>query len=713
MALIEIEFIKPAFQGIVGMVIKTGRAVPIPTLAPLGDDRLILSFRWQGDPLIVRGFQGYIPPAGTVLLSSSVIVSHASLAEIKLQPDTQGVLMTGTAWISVVAMRQQVTVNLVGFDAGHGPVRLPAPQLLGTFPLPSMEGIAIVGAAFVASESVIVLRLATSAYDDLLQPAANRLSAALASQSNWLIHLSPGIFVEMVLGLLNDALSSPPGGLVIEEAPTASWTLLESGTWGVAARAGLKKIDACPGLFGDVDVSVEVSVAVAFAANTAGDQINMTLTIETNASDWDSFRCWLGSPLGIGSYQLRLIHPFLGIAASIASLVLIGEQIREQVADESGSASVSGFTEVSRSDNSATYTGTVPFSPLPFSSEQIPDFGLTGFDLRGKIFPMVADHKTSFAPDRGPLAGEWTSAINCSHRTRDYSFSYQPVIVSDALVFAGRTVREVPVVVYLTSVAEPAGKCWIDMWNSHPRLAVNIKAPGMRIGDKGFVVLHTSAGLRAFDLGAVPVTPASLPGMQGLIDRFCNTFHVPSLVIDVQELKWVEPPPDYGWGYAPLRQWQVVLQELPANTAIEVRANSEEGPILANQTDFFFSENAAVLELVTDAETNLFLRIPNAGTMAKIRHTTRWLVPQHRQAFDVPLQAFTKAGSMLLLRTANGDRTFNLNNWTINNAPRESTGNTRTFRQGQSLTFQKNRIAIIHGGELVIAVPVNTLKRNI
>lgn len=120
---------------------RTGPAVPVPTLSAIGDDRLILTFNWQGDPLIDTGFPGFVTPPRSILLRHSVALHHSSLAEIKLQPNTPGTGLTGVAWILATVTASQAVLTLVGFDAGKGAVALVSPKLLGIFPYPIPKNI--------------------------------------------------------------------------------------------------------------------------------------------------------------------------------------------------------------------------------------------------------------------------------------------------------------------------------------------------------------------------------------------------------------------------------------------------------------------------------------------------------------------------------------------------------------------------------------------
>lgn len=481
MALIEVEFLKAPFEATVGLVLKTGRAVPVATLPPLGDDRLLLTFLWQDDPRIEGNFPGFSPPPGTILLRSSVRLTHASVAEIRLQPNTLGSSLTGTVWLLATATLNQVVLTLVGFDPGSGAVPLAVPQPLGALPLPAPNGAGIVAAALVADDSTITLRLATSALDNLAQPPASRLPAFLAEAgagaANWLVHVPAELFVGMVLDPLVAGLSPPPGGTIVEEAPRASWVQHQGGAWGVLAGAGLEKKDACPGLFGAVDMSVEVTVSARFVEKHDESRIEIGLTIEVNASDWDAFRCWLGSA-GFVSLGLGLVNPVLGIVAAIGSLTAVGEIVRGEVGAEAGSLSVDDFTEVSRTTSTVSYVGSVPVDPLPFSPNHSFALGPTGLDIRGTIIPIAPTHAVSFNPNQGSLVGAWASRVNCSLRSMDHAFDFQHVLVADNLKNASKlTLR--------TDAGEQVFD--LDRWASEraPRTAAGrgrvIDAPGQAL----------------------------------------------------------------------------------------------------------------------------------------------------------------------------------------------------------------------------------------
>src|SRR5262249_46253645 len=137
------------------------------------------------------------------------------------------------------------------------------------------------------------LRFATNASDDLYVPTLNMLASA---GDDWSIRLSGDFFADQLVARLQDAVAKLPSGTSLEDAPGASWGE-HDGNWAAIGSMGVVKKDACPGIFGDVDVSVTVDVVLTPSANIAAvpPQLILTLQLESDASDWDSFRCWLGS----------------------------------------------------------------------------------------------------------------------------------------------------------------------------------------------------------------------------------------------------------------------------------------------------------------------------------------------------------------------------------------------------------------------------------
>jgi hypothetical protein len=286
----------------------------------------------------------------------------------------------------------------------------------------------------------------------------------------------------------------------------------------------------------------------------------------------------------------------------------------------------------------------------------------------------------------------------------DALFSFQPVIISDDLVALGATISRVPVTVFLTSVAEPASKAGFRMPDAMPDVAVEITGRAMRQGDTGFTVIHTSAGLRAYRLGPVQGIPELPTGTRGLIDRYCDSFHVLRRAVDIQELLWVEPPPDYGWSFDPLRQWQIVLDRVPLTMAVAVHDLADETIILAGRADFDGNGERAAVELVTDAKTDLLLRVAHAGAKSRYAVSARWLLPLHRHRMADEVTGIAKHRRRLFAEIGGC--------WVrVDQASGEMLNADDATIFAQSIDLNRGSVAVIHEGELVIARAASLLNR--
>jgi hypothetical protein len=714
MSLIEVEFLRTTFEAFVGVVAKSHAVVPTPTLAPIGGDRLISQFTWHGDPEIVTEMPGYAPPAGTVLFRSSVTVAHVSVAELRANANATGASVDGHAWLLAATSLSQVSLSVVGFAVGEAaPAILTPAVMLEGMPIPVPNQVALVQTAIVADASTVVVRLATALTDDIYRPLAGRLPARLSEiggSTNWLIHVPAQVFCDLVMKPISDAMSGPLDGATIEEMPAATWCQVPGGAWGVRVHAGLEKKNACPGLFGKVDISVDVVGNAGFTADPANSQIMIALEIVTDTSDWDSFRCWLGSG-GIGSVILNLFVPYTGVVAAIGSLVYISETLRSKVGDAAAARGVPNFTQTGHTDSTVTYAGAFPVQPLPFSTSFAYDFGPEGFDLSGMIVPLPPTHVTQFKPDNGPLKGTWTRKVNCSHRSVDTHFAFKPVVVSDNLQFGDTVLSYLPVMVYLTSLAEPVGKCAVKMPDAVPDVQVVVDCTALQPGNKGFAVIHTSAGLRAYVLGPVSGRPR-IGREMSFINEYCDTFHVQKPVVAVRELRWVEPPPDYEWGFAPLRQWQIVVTDLPTEAHIDLHAAHDEHRVLASRRDFAGTGTRAAIVLVTDRASDLVMRTSGASDGSQFALTTRWLLPLVRSRVEGDVTGIATRDGDILLNIGGRWSRFDSSNGRPRSARFETEPDARVTNQpGQTVSLKHGRIALVDAGELVIAIPSNSVVR--
>lgn len=710
MGLIDFEILQQPFAAIVGVVVRAGRAVPVPTVPPLGEDRLIREVTWTGEPALAGGFEGYTVPAGSVLLRFPCSLSHVSVDELRVDPDATGASNDAEAWLLVSGSPTEAIVSLVAIAiSGQTPRRTPVPIRLGALPLPTFAGVNPVRAALVTNGTVVVLRIATSRTDDPFGPPANRLPARLADGGsfNWLLHVPPGVLLDLIRSRLVEQAAAASGDARIEEGPNVVWAQLMPGKWGVRGESVIEVEDACPGLFGGVDLSVDVS-ALAFFGESSTGALDVTLTITTDASDWDSFRCWLGTG-AVGSVPLGLVAPFLQMPTALASLIVVSELVRSKVGDRTARTQAPGFTEVGHTDRSKTFSMTIPPIPIPFSTAGQVSVGAQGIDFIGQIMPLPGTHLTSFTPNHGPLKGTWRSEVNCSRRSIDHSFAFRPIIVSDTLQ-TGSAVTGVPVTVFPTSLAEPAGKVAVDLPNSAVDTVVDIDGGGLSPGDTGFAVVHTSAGLCAYHLGPVPSIRRIDDDHRRFIDRYCDTFHVLRPVIEVQEIRWVEPPPDYDAEGPPLRQWQLVFQGLPSTADLELIAVAPERRIVATARNLKHFGDRAAIEVTTDARSDLVLHIARPPADASFAVATRWLIPIQR----VPAPratALAKTGDRLMVRLADEWTSFDPVRVELNHDVGAAAPDERGVREaGASLTLSRRRVAVVHDGSVFIAAPLNTLR---
>ena len=242
------------------------------------------------------------------------------------------------------------------------------------------------------------------------------------------------MLAQQLLNSLTDGVTPPPGGTVIEDPPTASWAGV---AWGAVGSVGVEKIDACPGLFGSVDISVTANVVMLFTPDVSVTPpvLNLQVHVSSDASDWDSFRCWLGSG-GIGSLLLGAItNPIVGILAGIGTLIAVGEIIRVKAGSEvTGGSLGAGLTKVSGDDTSATYTGTRPLPTLattPGSSTDAATIGPLGLIVTGRILFLSATHAVAFNPDGGTLSANFAQSFSCNSRSWTRSVEVQSVQVTD------------------------------------------------------------------------------------------------------------------------------------------------------------------------------------------------------------------------------------------------------------------------------------------
>ena len=215
---------------------------------------------------------------------------------------------------------------------------------------------------------------------------------------------------------------------------------------------GSREEDACPGLLGDVDLSITVDVVLTPSANITPPppqppRLNLTLRLSSDVSDWDAFRCWLGSG-GLASAILGYIAtPIIGpgaggigfLAGGIISLVVVAETVRLDAGKEITGTSINNFTLVSSSSTTATYTSQnnlptlVTTAPNGTSNGQIraATTGPHGMLISGTVLYLAANHNVTFVPNGGALASALKNSYDCGRGTWLREAEIQGVSIED------------------------------------------------------------------------------------------------------------------------------------------------------------------------------------------------------------------------------------------------------------------------------------------
>lgn len=716
MGLIETEFTDDVFAGFVRLLVSRS-PVPVPRLGSLGPDRLIAGFEW-GQVTLGSAVPGLPVAPGKLSCSAPLRIHHVTIAELAADPNAAGATTEATAYLTVRATTSQLIVELVGIGVpGKPPELVTPPVLLEREWIPALPlALPLVGAAIVRGNTIVTLRLATAASDDLLRPPSDRLKLPDGGWSDdWLIHVDGQIFADLLVSQLADALDPPPSGTTIEDAPSAAW-IEEDGEWSARGGAGVLKEDACPTLFGSVDLSVGIEVTLGVTRSEDLTKLLLDLHIESNVSDWDSFRCWAGSGL-IASALIAAI-PYgvvAGIGVAIASLLRIGETIRlEAGAEVSGTKVDGGFTQTGSGSQWVDYHGELKMPQMPKGNVGDAHIGADGLVVSGSIVVAPATHVVTYTPE-GALSGTWSGHYSCGDHRWEQTFDGLGVIVTDAAQILGKPYRDVSVTVFDTSSIEPP-----DLYALAP-LANSVLSPYVGInvlrdpiaGDTGRLYLHTSAGIRRFEIESAPPKPAPPPeGMLRAMEVSCRKFQrewPPGM-----ELKWLVDPP---WEGRLLRQWMLVFRELPAGGRVTVsgdRGGDDAGVLAEIVAD---RSGAATIELITDADIEL--RVDHTLTeVPAVRLAQRWLAPI--QSVDLPPGAtrlVQQAGGIAVVGEENAvlsvhEVAARIGHYAV---PAErlltQTAGTRSQAVGDeagsnfSISLPDGRVAAMWDGRLLIAVP--------
>ncbi|MER9364307.1 hypothetical protein [Mesorhizobium sp. M0500] len=650
MALVEVALKKPQFGALLKLIV-TAAPIPVPTFLALGSDRLVSDMQW-GDVALANTLAGVIAPPGMLLAQAPVTVWHVSIAELRANPGALGSSTPATAWLLVSAEPGRVRVDLAGIAfPNRAPDIYPAPVPLGITALSLPSQVKVVGAALVSGDQCIMTRFGTRLADNLLSVVADPPMEG----GNWRIRVSGEFFADFVRDALNSGVAKSPGGTLIEEPPSAAWAYIPFvERWGVVGGVGLEKVDACPGLFGDVDISVNVGAVLLLDPSASDGTLGLNLRISTDASDWDSFRCWAGSG-GLGGVVLAaLIHPFVGIGVAIGSGIAVGEIIRLGAGDALDDVSVGNeMKQVSGDDTSVTFEGKVDLPALP-QTVLTADAGPEGLVVTGTILLASASHTRSFTPNGGTLGGVWHGHFSCKENRWRQDFVIPSIRIADGANVLGKALPTVPVRVFHTSAVEPVGQWALDVLTTiEPVQYVEMKAIAPVPGNSGRLYLHTSAGIRRFEVAPLPTAPAIPNDLTLSVERVnCRLFT--EVFSELTKLHWLVDPPELDRGMPIIRQWLLTFERVAVGSTIVVHPRGPEGMIAAGRRIDAPESGEVALEYLTAADTELDLEMRLSEGSTGVRLMQRWLQPTKMVDLGAPAIALARNGSTIL--ALNGER---------------------------------------------------------
>jgi hypothetical protein len=714
MGLIELEFLTNHFENLVQVVVSAA-PIPAPTFDILGADRLVASLSWPTVNLAAPT-PGLEPPPGFVLTRASLRIGHASIAELTANPAAM-TFTNATAWlfVGVSAAPHRLTADIVRIDIPGRPLSAPFSPPLPHAGQPTRLrldlplGLTAVGQAVLTADDVCTVRFVTTHDENLFAPPANRVKAL---NEGWAIHVSGSVIAEQLLSHLREARQKLPAGVTVETEPFASWHYglvgLTTVGWGAFGGFAVEKKDACA----DVDISVDITASVILSADLDADTLTSRLQIASDASDWDSFRCWLAK----GGLIAAVFLPPLAIDTLAAVGIRIEKESGGAIADN---APGGDWVKIGGTDSSATYENVSHGIPNAGPTSKIggnPTIDAAGLVISGEFNPLPrAEHQEPhFTPNGGVIDGRWIGGFSCQRNEWSQSYELPYVEVVDQALVGPLPFARLPVKMFATSTVLPA-----DLWSleavrgnfdetvrivSHAAAADHqptppfLDPPVLNPKPSGLAFIHTTAGLKRFDLGPIPrsKTPPDeihLIPMRVNCRNFGEEWFDPRLVVS-----WLVDPPELDFGHAALRQWQLTISEVPRATSIVVHGlrNGEVTEQLASVT--MSKSGQVALEFVTDAETELAIDHTLREAPPGARMTQRWLIPTAIAEFDGTATGLVQHGDAV--HVTGVDRLASLSMLTGQAVPAVD-AQSPPF----SLTLADGKVAAIHGNRLVIAVP--------
>jgi hypothetical protein len=661
MALIDVELSAARFQDLVQLLAAAG-PIPVGTAAGLGAGRLISAITWDS---VNAGPAppGFAAPPGAVTARANITLRHVSIADLDANPNPTGAATAASAFLLISADTRRIHVQLLTIEVG-GTVSsfLASPISLANRNLPPLEGVGpLAGAAILFSSGIATIRLATSPADTLLAPPLNVLSA---TGTDWAIRVSGGFFADRLLAALRAGVSPPPAGTIVEDRPEAWWTSSSSFV-GATGSVGLEKPEACWGIIDDTAMSVTVNAVMTLAPNPAATppQLVLNLTLSSDASDWDSFRCWLGSG-GLGSIFLgAFVGPIVGIVAGVVSLVGISEIVRLDAGEAvTGAATPAHFTLVDSTDTSATYTASmnlVTLEGLGMGSTTAATVGPVGLVVSGSLNILPCVHDVAFTPPGNELSARFVQTFNCKSDRWVKSVRIPLIQVTDSARILSVALGSVPVTVFPTSRVTPTDRWSLDFISPAPidQYVEIVGSAAVQPGDQARVYLHTSAGIRRYDTAEIAEIQPPTP-IEDLVARArCLKFE--RYFTPREEIRWLIDPPGLDYGHPPLRQWQFTFANLPAGVRLSflrIPPNGHAEELLSVVTS---RGGEAAFEFIGDADSEMQLRHDHER-LERGRVRQRWLLPTRVLAAGRRPTGLIRAGSKLGVVSSEALLTFDL-----------------------------------------------------
>lgn len=367
------------------------------------------------------------------------------------------------------------------------------------------------------------------------------------------------------------------------------------------------------------------------------------------------------------------------------------------------STGVSGFREA-RTDTSVTYEGTAPLPGLDNTTVP-PEVGPDGLIVRGNFSTLIlpASHRQQFNPNGGVLRGAWASGYNCSRGSWDDTYVVDIIGVRDKAFILEKFFQNVLVTVFPTSLAVPSTQWQVNL----PLPAID---PQITIdalfdpppGQTGRIFLHTSAGVRRYDLAPVPVPKA--PTIQQIVEGRLNCLmpFLPPLI----ELRWLPDPPPFDLGMPAVRHWLVVISEVREGAVLNFHTVRDRRDVAEPISIVAPRSGPAAFEFVTDATTALEIRHNSEVPSASCRVMQRWLMPVRIIDLPGPATALVRKGETLTVHTAGEVLVLHIRSGEIVHSSAASHAyEVRSSTSPFSVRLNDAILAVAFGGKLMLARP--------